>query len=312
MASSAAGTAEKNLYEQVIDTLNAIFGSHPDYRPVHAKGMIYEGTFRATESARSLTRAPHMQGQPVPVNVRFSNFSGVPTGRDSDPTASPHGMAMRFQLERNASTDIVAQSYDGFPARDVAEFLAFLRALASSGSDAPKPTPLETFLGNHPAAKRFVEAPKPALRSFATESYYAVDSFRFINREGRSQFGRYRVVPFAGEQHLDDSEAAKLPDNYLFDELAERLNRHPAEFRLVVQLAAEGDPIEDPTRSWPGERPEMELGVLSVTKPLANSDAVQRTIAFDPASLPDGIEPGDPLVAVRSAIYALSLGRRQP
>lgn len=312
MASSAAGAAEKNLYEQVINTLNAIFGSHPGHRPVHAKGVICEGTFRATEQARSLTRAPHMQGQPVPVIVRFSNFSGVPTGRDSDPMASPHGMAIRFQLHGDASTDIVAQSYDGFPARDVPEFLAFLRAVASSGPDAPKPTPLESFLSTHPAAKRFVEAPKPAPRSFATASYYAVDSFRFINRERRSQFGRYLVVPFAGEQHLDESEAANLADNYLFDELAERLNRHPAEFRVVVQLAAEGDPIEDVTRSWPEERPEMELGVLAVTKPLANSDAVQRTMAFDPASLPDGIEPGDPLIEARSAIYALSLRRRQP
>jgi len=311
MASSTVGVVEKNLYEQVIDTLNAIFGSHPGYRPVHAKGIIYEGTFRAIEQARSLTRASHMQGQSVPIKVRFSNFSGVPVARDSDPMASPHGMAIRFQLEGNASTDIVAQSYNGFPARDAEEFLAFLRALASSGPDAPKPTPLETFLSDHPAAKHFVEAPKPAPQSFATTSYYAVDSFRFFNREGRSQFGRYVVVPFAGERHLDDSEAAKRADNYLFDELAERLNRHPAEFRLVVQLAADGDPIEDPTRSWPEERPEMELGVLAVTKPLANSEAVQRTIAFDPASLPDGIEPGDSLIEVRSAIYALALQRRK-
>jgi catalase len=184
MASSTVGVVEKNLYEQVIDTLNAIFGSHPGYRPVHAKGIICEGTFRATEQARSLTRASHMQGQSVPIKVRFSNFSGAPVARDSDPMASPHGMAIRFQLEGNASTDIVAQSYNGFPARDAEEFLAFLRALASSGPDAPKPTPLETFLSNHPAARHFVEAPKPAPQSFATTSYYAVDSFRFINREG--------------------------------------------------------------------------------------------------------------------------------
>ncbi|MGA8593457.1 MAG: catalase family peroxidase [Bryobacteraceae bacterium] len=311
MASSTVGAVEKNLYEQVIDVLNSIFGSHPGYRPVHAKGVLYEGTFRATETARSLTRAPHMQGQSVPITVRFSNFIGVPVVRDSDPMASPHGMAIRFQLEGNASTDIVAHSYNGFPARDAKEFLAFLRALASSSPDAPKPTPLDTFLSGHPAAKLFVETPKPAPQSFATTSYYAVDSFRFINREGRSQFGRYRVVPVAGEQYLNDSEAAKRDDNYLFDELAERLSRHPAEFRLVAQLAGEGDPIEDPTRSWPEERPQIELGVLAVTKPLANDKAVQRTIAFDPARLPDGIEPGDPLIEVRSVIYALSLRRRQ-
>lgn len=310
MASSTAGAVEKNLYEQVIDALNSIFGSHPGYRPVHAKGVIYEGTFRATENARSLTRAPHMQGQHVPVSVRFSNFSGVPVVRDGDATASPHGMAIRFQLEGNDTTDIVAHSYDGFPARDAAEFLAFLQALASSGPDAPKPTPLETFLSDHPAAKVFAEAPKRAPKSFATLPYYAVDAFRFTNGEGRSRLGRYRVLPLAGEQYLDDNEAAERPDNYLFDEFAELLARHPAEFRLVVQMAADGDPI-DPTRPWPEEREQIELGILGIAKPLPNSETVQRTIAFDPARLPDGIEPGDPLIEVRSAIYAIALRRRQ-
>jgi hypothetical protein len=39
MASSMAGGAiGKNLYEEVIDTFSSILGSHPGYRPVHAKG----------------------------------------------------------------------------------------------------------------------------------------------------------------------------------------------------------------------------------------------------------------------------------
>lgn len=179
MASSTPSATQQNLSEQIIDALTSIFGSHPGHRPVHAKGVLYEGTFRANENAASLTRAPHMQGPQVPVIVRFSNFSGVPASRDSDAMASPHGMAIRFQLDGTASTDIVADSYNGFPAKDATEFLAFLRALASSGPDTPKPTPLETFLSAHAAAKRFAEAPKRAPQSFATIPYYAVDAFRF-------------------------------------------------------------------------------------------------------------------------------------
>ncbi len=312
MASPTPGAAEKNLYEQVIDALNSIFGSHPGFRPVHAKGVLYEGTFQATKQARSLTRAPHMQGQPVRVHVRFSNFSGGPAVRDSDPMASPHGMAIRFQLEGNANTDIVAHSYNGFPARDAVEFLAFLRALASSGPEVPKPMPIESFLSQHPAAKRFAEAPKRAPQSFATIPYYAVDAFRLINHEGHSRAVRYRVLPSAGERYLDESEAAKSSDNYLFDDLAERLKRQPVEFRVDVQVAADDDPIDDPTQQWPEDREQVELGRLTVSRPLADSEALQRTIVFDPARLPDGIEPGDPLIEVRSAVYALSLGRRQP
>lgn len=73
-SSGAGGAAEKNLYEQVIHVLNEIFGSHPGYRPVHAKGIICEGTFNASAEARALTRAPHMQGSQVP----SSGCAGVP------------------------------------------------------------------------------------------------------------------------------------------------------------------------------------------------------------------------------------------
>jgi catalase len=311
MASSmAGGTFPKGLSEQVIDTLNTIFGSHPGYRPVHAKGIMCEGEFRATLDAASLTKAPHMQGDPIPIQIRFSDFSGVPAVRDGDPTASPRGIAVRFFLKDGSTTDIVAHSYNGFPARDAFEFLSFLRALAASGPGMPKPTPLDTFLSNHPAAKLFAEAPKPASRSFGTESYYAVDAFRFIDQDGHSRFGRYRILPTAGEQHLDAAEAMKLADDYLFKELASRLKGKPLEFRLRVQLAAEQDPIDDPTRPWPDGRQQIEIGTLKVSKLIADSDGVERKISFDPTHLPEGIEPGDPLIPVRSAIYAVAARRR--
>jgi len=312
MASSiAGGTAENDLYNQVIDTLNSIFGSHAGYRPVHAKGVMCEGEFLASGDAALLTTAPHMQGNRIPLQVRFSNFSGVPGVRDGDPTASPRGMAIRFLLDDGSSTDIVAHSYNGFPSRDAHEFLSFLQALAASGPGAPKPTQLDTFLANHPAAKRFVEASKPAPRSFATESYYAVDAFRFIDRDGHSHFGRYRIVPQAGEQHFDTNEAAKLQSDYLFNELAARLKTEPAEFQLVVQLATEQDPIDDPTQAWPDTRQQRTLGTLTVTRIMADSDSVQRSTSFDPARLPEGIEPGDPLIDVRSAIYAIAAQRQR-
>ena len=225
--STAGGATGKDLYQQVIDALNSIFGSHSGYRPVHAKGVMCEGHFCATKNARSITRAPHMQGDQVPIHVRFSDFSGIPMVRDGDPTASPRGVAVRFRMKDGSATDLVAHSYNGFPARDAPEFLSFLRALAASGPGVPRPTPLDTFLADHPAARLFAEAPKPAPQSFATESYYAVDAFRFINRDGRHRFGRYRILPTAGDQHLDPKEAAKLPDNYLFTEIASRLSTKP-------------------------------------------------------------------------------------
>jgi catalase len=245
------------------------------------------------------------------VTVRFSDFSGVPSVPDGDPTASPRGLAIRFHLPNGASTDLIAQSYKGFPVKTPEEFLSFLRALASSGVGASTPTALDTFLAIHPQAKLFALAPKPIPASFATESFYAVDAFRFNNREGASCYGRYRVLPDGGTKHLDAAEAARRPANFLFDELAGRLSQGPIRFHIAVQLAAEGDVIEDPSRPWPDERPEAELGVLNVTERMMDSAAIERTLDFDPSRLVDGIElSGDPILLVRSAIYAIARRRR--
>jgi catalase len=79
-----------------------------------------------------------------------------------------------------------------------------------------------------------------------------------------------------------------------------------------VQLAAEGDTVDDATEVWPDDRPMVELGVLSITGEMADSDAAQRALAVDPRHLVDGIEASDdPLLEVRSAAYAISRRRRK-
>ena len=136
MATSASSLAPENqlLYEQLLDALHTLFGGvHPGYRAIHAKGIVCQGTFSPAATAASVSRASHLQGAPVPITVRFSDFAGVPTVSDSDPLASPRGMAIKFHLPGGIDTDIVAQSYDGFPVRTAEEFLVFVRALAASG-----------------------------------------------------------------------------------------------------------------------------------------------------------------------------------
>jgi len=307
-ASGKPALDRQTLHEQLVDSMTSLFGEHPGYRPNHAKGIVCEGIFRPAPSAASLTRAAHMQGSAVPVIVRFSDSTGIPTIPDGDPSASPRGMAIRFHLREGTTTDLVAHSYDGFPVRTAEEFLDFLRARAGGSSD---PGLLDSFLAGHPHAQAFLAAPKPIPRSFATTPYYAVNAFRFTNRSGTSRFGRYRILPVAREAYLEPSEAAQMPDGFLFDEIRSRLARNPIAFRLTVQLAADGDPVDDATARWPEDRPRMELGTLTVTKRAIDSDAVERALAFDPARLIDGVEPsGDPLIAVRSAVYAVSAQRR--
>jgi catalase len=91
----------------------------------------------------------------VPVTVRFSNFTGLTELPDNDPQSNPRGMAIRFQAPGGPATDIVADSYNGFPTSTVEELAAFLRALAASGPTTPDPKPIAKFLEGHPAAARF-------------------------------------------------------------------------------------------------------------------------------------------------------------
>ena len=303
------------LSNDIVQQFDAIFGEHPGFRPAHAKGVMLTGAFTPFVAAASLTRAPHILRASTPVTVRFSNSTGLPLVPDNDPNANPRGMAIRFHLAEHSHTDIVSHSTDGFPTRTGAEFLEFLRALAASDlaalSDPAHPKPVEVFLGSHPAALRFVQTPKPAPSSFAREAYFGVTAMRFINKEGVRQFGRYRIVPEAGVEHLAPDATATKGTNYLFDELAARVARAPIEFRILVQLASPGDVVDDATIHWPEDRKVMELGTMKLTALVADDAAEQKKIIFDPIPRVDGIEPSDdPLLELRAAIYLIS-GRRR-
>ncbi|AXC12909.1 Catalase [Acidisarcina polymorpha] len=299
------------LSHDLIQQFDAIFGEHPGFRPAHAKGTMFTGTFTPSPGAATLTRAPHIARSSTPVTVRFSNSTGVPLIPDNDPNANPRGMAIRFNLAAHVHTDIVSHSSDGFPTHTGQEFLELLRAIATSDVTNIPASPLGAFLASHPAALAYVQTPKPAPVSFATETYYGVTAFRFINADGASRFGRYRIVPAAGNQHLDDAVVASKGPDYLFDEIKSRIGSGPVEYKILVQLANDGDTVDDATIHWPEDRTLLELGTIALTAPVADSDHEQKQIIFDPIPRIEGIEPsGDPLLEVRAAVYLIS-GRRR-
>ena len=202
------------------------------------------------------------------MTVRFSNSTGVPLISDNDPNANPRGIGIRFHLAERVHTDIIGHSTDGFPTRTGEEFLAFLRALAASDPskpDPPKPSPIELYLGAHPKALAFVQAPKPAPSSFARESYFGVTAMRFTNKEGLSHFGRYRIIPEAGNEHLSDAATAGRTKDFLFDELRERISKGPIAFRVLLQLAGSEDIVDDATVHWPEDRPVADFGRISLS-----------------------------------------------
>lgn len=311
-AGDTTDESAKPVAEQLVNTLTKLAnGPYAGFRANHAKGIMASGSFTPAASAASLSKAPHLQKDTVPVTVRFSDATGVPNIPDASANANPHGIAIRFQLPDGAYTDIVSISVNGFPAANPEDFLGLLNAVAASGPDAPKPTPVEQFLASHPAALKFVTTPKPAPESFATLSYFGVNAFRFTNAKGETQYGRYRIIPLAGEHAYNDEDAAKQAPNYLMEELPVRLSKGEVKYRIIAQLAQKGDEVNDPTVVWPEDRPQVELGTLTLKSVLQDSATVEKTVMFNPLILPDGIEASqDPILLARLQAYAISFGRR--
>ena len=282
----------------------------PDPLAVHAKDVDLTGVFRPSDAASSVSKAPHLQKTSVPFTVRFSNFPGVTTVPDADGASSPRGMAIKFHLPDGSDTDIVAHSYNGFPAGTTDEFREFLIALGSSGPGAAKPTPLDVYLGTHPIAKTFVASQIPPPVSYATVSYFGVNAFRFSNAQGKFKFGRYQIRPAAGDHSLPADEVANVAPDYLSKEIRERVTHGPVKFKLLVQTAEAGDNLHDPSIAWPDSRKQVELGTIEITNAVTDNSVAEHQMMFLPGALPSSIEAEDPMIKARSDAYPVSFRRR--
>lgn len=311
VTSNISHAEDKPLTEQLVDSFTKLAnGPHKGYRANHAKGVMVEGVFAPASSASRLSKAAHLQTIGSKVVVRFSNGTGVPDIADANSNANPKGMAIRFTLPDSSTTDIVSISINSFLSSTPEEFLELLNAAAESSPQAPKPTPIEKFLSTHPAAAKFL-AKRPASASFAAMPFYGVNAFKFTNSKGVEHFGRYQITPLVGMQTINDEVAQNIQPNYLMDEIVSRLSKAEVKYRIAVQLAKRGDVINDPTVVWPDNRETVELGELTLKTPIQNSNDIEKTIMFNPLSLPDGIDPSDdPILLARASSYAISYSRR--
>jgi catalase len=301
-----------NVIAQIVTTMRMLAGPHPGFRPVHAKGLVCTGKFQASPDARRMSRAPHLQGQSVPAIIRLSNSAGDPAVHDG--LANGRSLSVKFQLPDGKSADILANSIEGFVARTPEELLEFLRAqLPDPSTGRPVSDAVQKFLATHPAAAAFVGRlmQKPVPASYVQSRYHAEHAFLFTAADGTSRFGRYHFVPEAGEAYLSPDDAGKRSPDFLRDELDGRLRRGPAAFRLLLQVAALGDPTDDPTVLWPADRPQVELGRLEVISISPTGAEDERRLVFDPTNRTDGIDLStDPVLLARSAAYSISYERR--
>ncbi|MEA2221155.1 MAG: catalase [Solirubrobacteraceae bacterium] len=284
---------------ELIAALRRTFGEHRGCRPVHAKGIVCTGTFTGHADTARVCRARHLEGEPVTVAARLSNGTGHPDAPDW--LRDRRGLATQFRLADDTTTDLVAISHPVYFAREPQDLVDFSRMR------------LRDYLRAHPYAATAIAigqtSPPPA--SYATVAYHAVHAFRLLDAAGRGRWARWHWRPAASAEPLPVADARERSPDYLRDDLAARLASGPVRFELEIELAADGDPVDDATALWEGERDRVAAGILELERLAPELDSGARLLVFDPTNVADGIElSDDPVLRARGGAYQLSARER--
>ena len=296
--------------EAIVDSLSAVAGRPPMVRASNAKGICVRGTFEPTPEARALSKAPIFASEGKFIG-RFALGGGNPHVPDTT-KAITRGFFMRLE-HPDGEVALTFISAPMFFARTVEQMLGFLEARMPGSNGKPDPEKIAAFGAANPETKLQAawlnSHPFPA--SFAGVNYWAVQPYTFTDASGENTVAKLKVVPTAGELTLTDEQAKEKPADFYADDLRKRLNQGPTRFSLVAIIGERGDITSDSTAVWPeDERRHLKLGTIDVVAIVEN--AVCDAFTFDPVPLPEGMAgpSDDPLWAVRSPAYAISLSKR--
>ena len=296
---------------QLVDALEGVFGKHAARRS-GAKGVCASGFFVGTADGRSLTNSAIFSGQEIPVIARFSVGGGNPKATDKGKTV--RGLALKFNGpggETWESSNISAPVFFVSTPENFVKFMEARRPDPATGR--PDPAKVKAFNDSHPDSKPQIEwlakAPVPA--SYATVNYWGTNAFEFTTPAKKKVMGKWMFEAARGQQGLSDDELKQLPDDFLADELRKRAAIGSIAFNFNVQLAEQGDVVNNPTVQLPAGRKVVTAGRLVIDKVEAGAGGACDKITFNPLVLPKGVgSSSDPTLAARPAAYAVSLGRR--
>ena len=68
--------------------------------------------------------------------------------------------------------------------------------------------------------------------SYGSQPFFGVNALRFTNAQGRTKFGRYRLVPVSGPAYVSDEDAVKRSGTALADNLRSSVEK-TGKFRLL-------------------------------------------------------------------------------
>jgi catalase len=296
--------------EKLVNQLQDNAGTFAGYRRNHAKGVCVTGYFDGNGQAQAYSTAQVFASGRTPVVGRFAIPGGNPYAPDN--SVPIRSMALRFALANGQQWRTGMNSMPVFPVATPQAFHAQLQAQQPDpATGKPNPAKIAAFFAAHPetaAFRAWAKTAKPSA-SFATENYWSLNAFVFVDANGKRQPVRWRMVPEATDAGGAANQAGDA--DYLAADLTERLARGPLRWQLQVTLANPGDPTNDATKTWPDDRGTIDAGTLVLERAEPQDSGPCRDINYDPLVLPAGIEASDdPLLPARSAAYADSYLRR--
>lgn len=321
---------DPNIAEKLVEVLQRSDGD-TSLRPVHTFGVSATGFFEPSPIAGNFCVAEHFKAEKTNVIVRFSNGSGSATIRDG--WSDVRGMAVRFHLSDGSDTDLIAMTLPEFFAPTPEAFLEFALEAAPAPYEGQSPWkkilellhlrlperdpyPGET-ISPDAGAIRFADknayaqlgvlqaATIGAPVSYVRAAYHAVHTFVVTDPDNTRRWVRFSWQPIAGVLRTDPN---KTPvDDYLKQELVDRIANEPASFSLMMTIGEVGDDFNDSSRPWPPHRQRVMMGTLTLDAIPENQEEQCEKLSFNPGLLTDGIEASDdPVLHIRKESYKIS------
>ncbi|WP_043201761.1 catalase family peroxidase [Paraburkholderia acidipaludis] len=293
-----------------VNTFETNYGIHPGFRRNHAKGLCVAGWFESNGNGASVSRAEVFAPGRTPVIGRFA----IPGSNPSAPDASTpvRSMALLFQQQDGEQWRTGMNSTPVFAVHTPLQFLQQLvAARPDPATGKPDAAKLDAFYRANPDTLPFRQWVKahPSASSFANTTFYSINAFVATDANGRQHAIRWETVPET--PYAPQTAGQKAQPDFLAGDLAARLAQGPLRWHLVITVAQPGDPTDNATEAWPADRPRIDAGTLVLQSASPQSDGACRDVNYDPTILPAGLAPSrDPLLAARSAAYAVSYNRR--
>jgi catalase len=291
-------------------------------RVVHARGFGAHGYFQLYEPMSEFTKAKFLQDPTVktPVFVRFSTVVG--SRGSADTVRDVRGFATKFYTE-DGNYDLVGNNIPIFFIHDAIKFPDVVHSIKPEPhNEIPQASAAHDtfwdFVVSTPETTHMIMwllSDRAIPRSFRMMEGFGVNTFRFVNAQGKARFVKFHWKPLLGVHSLVWDEAQKLagkdPDfnrRDLWDAI--NMGDYP-EWELGVQMLDESEEFKfdfdilDASKFWPEESvPVKIIGKMTLNRNVDNFFAETEQVAFHPGNVVPGIDfTNDPLLQGRLFSY---------